>query len=411
MAKLQVKESFTMAMVALRANKLRTFLTLLGIIIGVLTIIAVVSVIQGLNNYVYTKMSFYGANDFSVSKFSMMGTSLKEFKEQMKRKDITLTEMQLLRERCRSCELIGASVETSRDVKRLNLTIQDSEVRGVTYVDHRIGSVIELDGGRHLQKDDEDHSRYVCVIGSDVVEKLFPGVDPVGQRIKVGKDNYLVVGTGKKKGKILGFSQDNYVRVPITTFEKAYGTRRSISINVHTAGQEQMAQAQEEVRTILRSWRKRAYKDADDFSFQTSETFIQFYKTATSGVYFTMIAISAIALIVGGIVIMNIMLVSVTERTKEIGIRKAVGARRKDILFQFLIESAFMSFWGGVIGILCGIVVARIITATTSMPSRVEPASVVLAVVMSTSIGLFFGLYPADRAAKLDPIEALRTEQ
>jgi putative ABC transport system permease protein len=172
-----------------------------------------------------------------------------------------------------------------------------------------------------------------------------------------------------------------------------------------------MARAQEEIRTILRSWRKRIYKDPDDFSFQTSETFIQFYRTATSGIYFAMIAISSIALVVGGIVIMNIMLVSVTERTKEIGIRMAVGARRKDILFQFLLESAFMSAWGGVIGIVLGVAVARIITAATAMPSRVEPGSVVLAIVMSTSIGLFFGLYPANRAAKLDPIEALRTEQ
>ena len=172
-----------------------------------------------------------------------------------------------------------------------------------------------------------------------------------------------------------------------------------------------MAAAQDEVRTVLRSWRKRSYKDPDDFAFRTSETFIQFYKTATSGIYFAMIAIASIALLVGGIVIMNIMLVSVTERTKEIGIRMAVGARRRDILFQFLIESSFMSFWGGVIGIALGVLIARIVTAATSMPSRVEPISVALAVVMSTSIGLFFGLYPANRAARLDPIEALRTEQ
>jgi putative ABC transport system permease protein len=410
MAKIQIRESFSMATEALRANKLRTFLTLLGIIIGVLTIITVVSVIQGLNNYVYTKMSFFGANDFSVSKISMIGTSLKQFKEQMKRKDITLTEMRLLRERCRSCDLIGASAETQRTAKFGNLTIQGTEVRGETSVDHLIGSVLELVGGRYIQKDDEDHSRYVCVIGSDVAEKLFPGIDPIGRWLKVGSDNFLIIGAGKRKGKILGFSQDNYARIPLTTFEKAYGNRRSISINIHTASQERMAIAQDEVRTILRSWRKRSYNDPDDFSFLTSETFIQFYKTATSGVYFTMIAISSIALIVGGIVIMNIMLVSVAERTKEIGIRKAVGAKRKDILFQFLIESAFMSFWGGVIGIGLGLLLARIITAATSMPSKVDLSSVALAIIMSTSIGLFFGLYPADRAAKLDPVEALRSE-
>ena len=411
MAKLQVKESFTMALVSLRANKLRTFLTLLGIIIGVLTIIAVVSVIQGLNNYVYTKMSFFGANDFSVQKFSMIGTSLKDFREQMKRKDLTLVERDLIRANCPSCDLVGASTSTSQTVKFGSQSLKGTEIRGVTHLDHEIGSVLELAGGRPLQSQDETNSRAVCVIGSDVAEKVFGTLDPLGRWLKVGSRNIQVVGVGKKKGKILGFSQDNYVRIPITTFMKVYGSRRSIGINIHTNSQEAMARAQEEVRTVLRSWRKRSYNDPDDFSFATSETFIQFYKTATSGIYFAMIAVSSIALIVGGIVIMNIMFVSVSERTKEIGIRMAVGARRKDILYQFLIESSVISALGGFIGIVLGFVVARIISAATSMPSSVEPVSIALAMVMSWSIGLFFGIYPANRAAKLDPVEALRSEQ
>jgi putative ABC transport system permease protein len=411
MAKLQVKESFTMALVSLRSNKLRTFLTLLGIIIGVLTIIAVVSVIQGLNNYVYTKMSFYGANDFSVQKFSMIGRSIREFREQLKRKDLTLVERDLIRANCPSCELVGASASYGTTVKYGSQSLKDTEVRGVTYLDHEIGSVVELTSGRHLQNQDETNSRAVCVIGSDIAEKVFGSLDPLGRWLKVGSRNFQVIGVGKKKGKILGFSQDNYVRIPITTFNKVYGSRRSISINIHTSSQEAMARAQEEVRTVLRSWRKRSYNDPDDFSFATSETFIQFYKTATSGVYFAMIAVSSIALIVGGIVIMNIMFVSVSERTKEIGIRMAVGARRKDILYQFLIESSVISALGGIIGIVLGFIVARIISAATSMPSSVEPASIVLAIVMSWSIGLFFGIYPANRAARLDPVEALRSEQ
>ena len=410
MAKLQFKESFTMAVVSLRGNKLRTFLTLLGIIIGVLTIIAVVSVIQGLNNYVYTKMAFYGANDFSVQKFSMIGTSLKDFREQLKRKDLTLVERDLIRANCPSCDLVGASTSTNETVKYGSRSLKDSEVRGVTHIDHEIGSVVELTAGRHIQSMDETNSRPVCVIGSDIAENVFGGLDPVGRWLKVGGRNFQIVGVGKAKGKILGFSQDNYVRIPITTFMKAYGSRRSISINIHTASQEDMARAQEEVRTVLRSWRKRTYAMPDDFSFATSETFIQFYKTATSGIYFAMIAVSSIALLVGGIVIMNIMFVSVSERRKEIGIRMAVGARRRDILFQFLIESAVISGLGGFIGIVLGFLVARIVSAATSMPSSVEPASVVLAMVMSWTIGLFFGIYPANRAAKLDPVEALRAE-
>jgi len=410
MAKINLGESFGMAMRSLWANKLRTFLTLLGIIIGVLTIIAVVSVIQGLNNYVYTKMSFYGANDFSVSKFSMFGTSLKDFKEQLKRKDLTYPEMALLRERCQNCELIGASVGTNRTVKAGNAQIKNTDIRGVTAVDHFIGSVLELERGRHFQRDDEIRSRAVAVIGAEVAEKLFPTLDPLGRWIKVGNRDFLVTGVGTKKGKILGFSQDNYVRIPLPTFLKVFGSRRSIEINIHTASQAQMATAQEEVRTLLRSARKVAFGKPDDFSFRTSETFIQFYKTATSGIYFAMIGIASIALLVGGIVVMNIMLVSVTERTKEIGVRMAIGARRKDILYQFLIESSTISGIGGVIGIVLGIVLAKVVSAATSLPSTVEPVSVIVGVVMSSSLGLFFGIYPANKAAKLDPVDALRSE-
>ncbi|MGB4704740.1 MAG: ABC transporter permease [Candidatus Saccharicenans sp.] len=408
---LYFRESLDMALDSLWHNKLRTFLTLLGVIIGVLTIIAVVSVIQGLNNYVYTKMSFYGANDFSVSKFSPFITTLKEYQEQMKRKDLTLEDMRILRQLCRSCELVGASVNTSRTVKYGSRTIKDVSIHGVTAVDHLIGSVLELERGRYFTQDDEDRSRFVCIIGADVAENLFPGLDPLGRWIKIGNQNFEVIGLGKKKGKLLGFSQDNYTWIPITTFLKIYGSRQTININVHTSSQEAMSRAMEEVRTILRSIRKRTFNQPDDFAFVTSDTFIQFYKSVTSGIYFAMIAISAIALLVGGIVIMNIMLVSVTERTKEIGIKMAVGARRRDVLFQFLIESAIISGVGGFIGIISGYLIAAIITATTSLPSRVDPVSILVALIMSTMVGLFFGIYPANRAARLNPVEALRSEQ
>ena len=299
-SRLHIEESVAMAMSSLWSNKLRTFLTLLGIIIGVLTIIAVVSIIQGLNDYVYSKMAFYGANDFTVSKLSIGIRSLQEFREQMKRKNLLLEDMRLLRRQCKSCELIGASAETSRTVKFGPQSLKNVSVKGLTSVDHLIGNVLELERGRHLLKEDEDHSRNVCVIGADVVDRLFPSLDPVGRRLRIGQQNFLVVGIGKEKGKILGMTQDNYVNIPITTFQKIYGTRRSIEINVHTISQEQMEKAQEEVRTILRSKRHLTFNDPDDFSYRTSETFIQIYKTATSGIYFAMIAIASIALVVGG---------------------------------------------------------------------------------------------------------------
>ncbi|UCE43369.1 MAG: ABC transporter permease [Candidatus Aminicenantes bacterium] len=411
MRRIHVGESVAMAMSSLWSSKLRTFLTLLGIIIGVLTIIAVVSIIQGLNNYVYSKMAFYGANDFSVRKFSLDVRTIKDLRGQFARRDLTLEDMRLIRSRCNACELVGASTETSRTVKLQNQSLKGVTIRGVTHIDHLIGSVLELAGGRHLQRKDEDHSRNVCIIGNDITEKLFPYTDPLGKRIKIGQHNFSVIGLGQKKGKILSFSQDNYILIPITTFQKLYGSRRSININIHTSSQETMSEAQEEVRTILRSKRHLAYEDSDDFSFQTSETFIQLYKSATSSIFFAMIIVSSIALIVGGIVIMNIMFVAVSERTKEIGIRMAVGARRMDILFQFLIESAVISTVGGIIGIILGFIIASIVTATTSLPSSVEPISIAVAILVSTSVGVFFGLYPASKAAKLDPIESIRAEQ
>jgi len=411
MARVNFSESVSMAMGSLWSNKLRTFLTLLGLIIGVLTIIAVVSIIQGLNNYVYTQFAFFGANDFTVSKFSMTGGSLNDYREMLKRKNLTLDEMRILRQQCQSCELVGASVSTSRTVKFRNQYLKDVEIRGITHLDHMIGSVLELDRGRHVLKEDDDHSRSVCIIGADIVEKLFPYLDPLGKWVKIGQHNFLVVGIGEEKGKLLGMSQDNYVRIPISTFNKIYGSRRSVNINIHTSSQEQMEKAQEEVRTILRSRRHLSFNDKDDFSFASSDTFIQMYRTATSSIYFAMIAISSIALLVGGIVVMNIMLVAVTERTKEIGIRMSVGARRMDILFQFLIESAAISTTGGLIGILIGFILAKIVSAATSLPSTLDPGSIVVAIIVSGSVGIFFGIYPANKAAKLNPIDALRSEQ
>jgi len=410
-ARIQFGESVTIGLSAFRTNRLRTFLTLLGIIIGVLTIVAVVSIIQGLNDFVYDKITMFGTNDFTVTKFSFRIRSLKEWREQLKRKDLTLDDMHLIRKNCQACELIGASVETSRTVTHRNKSLKNVEITGQTHLDHLIGEVSELQRGRHIRKEDEDNSRTVCVIGADVDEHLFQGLDPVGRHLRIGYTRYLIIGLAEKKGEIFGESLDNYINIPISTFNKLFGTRRSININVHTSSPEQSATAQEEVRTILRSKRHIPFNKDDDFSFMTAETFIEFYQDISRGIFAGMIAISSLALLVGGIVVMNIMLVAVTERTNEIGIRMAIGARRRDILVQFLVESATLSAAGGIIGIVLGFLLAKSISLATSIPATLHPLSIILAVCVSASVGIFFGLYPANRAAKLDPIEALRSEQ
>lgn len=411
MAKVNMSESISMAVSSLWANKLRTLLTLLGIIIGVLTIITVVSVIQGLNNFIYSEMAEFGTNDFVVSKMSLVSLSIKDLREMMKRKDLTLDHMRLIRQKCQSCEIVGASVQTIRTVKYGSHSLKEVKITGMTYLDQKIGRVIELDSGRHFQKEDEDRSRYVCVIGADIEENLFPYADPMGKWIKVGSHNFLVIGVGERIGKLFGINLDNFVRIPISTHNKIFGSRESISINIHTTSQEQMTEAQEEVRTILRSKRHLSFNEKDDFDFRTSETFVQIYKSVTTGIYFAMILISSLALVVGGIVVMNIMLVTVTERKKEIGIRMAVGARRKDILFQFLIEAVTLSTAGGIIGIFLGFIISKLVSAATPLPSSVEPLSIAIAVLVSMSVGIFFGIYPASKASRLNPIDAVRSEQ
>ncbi len=406
-----MSESITMAMSSLWANKMRTLLTLLGIIIGVLTIIAVISVIQGLNNFIYSELAEFGTNDFVVSKMSLMSLSLQSLREQMKRKDLTLDHMRLIRQQCQSCEAVGASVQTRQTVKYGSKSLKEVSIHGITYLDQKIGRIIELDRGRQFQKEEEDHTRYVCIIGADIAENLFPYSDPLGKWVKIGPHNFLIIGVGTKTGSFFGQSQDNFVRIAISTYNKIFGSRQSININIHTSSQEQMVEAQEEVRTILRSSRHLAFNENDDFAFLTSETFVQIYKSVTTGIFFAMILIASLALVVGGIVVMNIMLVAVTERKKEIGIRMAVGARRKDILIQFLIEAVALSTVGGIIGILFGFIIATLVSAATPLPSSVEPLSIVIAILVSMSVGVFFGIYPASKASKLNPIDAVRSEQ
>jgi len=294
-------------------------------------------------------------------------------------------------------------------VKYKNQYLSDIGIAGATANLHQISN-IDVEYGRHITELEELHRRQVVFVGWEIVDKLFPNVDPIGKEIKVGGRRFTIVGVAKKRGSFLGQNQDSFVIIPITTFLKVFGTRRNLDILVKTVDLESMREAQDQARVVLRLRRKVPQDKPDDFAIMTSDTFMQLYRNFTSTAYLVMIGVSSIALLVGGIVIMNIMLVSVTQRTREVGIRKAMGARKRDILWQFLVEAVTIAAVGGIIGILIGTVIAKIVSATTPLPSAVELWSVVLGLLISSSVGIFFGIFPAMKAAKLNPIEALRYE-
>lgn len=413
-------ESVTLALHSLRANKLRSFLTLLGIIIGVTTVITVITLVQGLNRYVKFQIFEFGSNTFSISRIAELTTDLKEYQEMLKRPRIDYEDFLYLKNNTTKAELVEASYGRSGTVKYMDRILKDIRINGETHRKYLTGRKMEIDAGRFLSLEDERLGRSICVIGSNMKKELFPYEDPIGKAITVqsGRSGgiaitrrYTVVGVVKELGKILGFSLDNFITVPITTFQKHYATRyRDINISIKAYSIETMEASKEEIRTLMRNRRQLKFDQDDNFSIEDSQTFLDFYNRITGVIFMAMIAIASISMLVGGIVIMNIMLVSVTDRINEIGLRKAVGARRRDILIQFLIESSSISAIGGLIGITIGFVFAKTISALTKLPAALEPWSVVLAIIMSSSIGLFFGLYPANRAAKLDPVEALRSE-
>lgn len=398
-----------MALSSLRANKLRSILTLIGVIIGVMTVIAVVSIIAGMNRYVSDKISTMGSNTFIIDRMGII-MSEEEWWDAMKRKRLTLEDMDAIRENCPACEMVGARAYTFRyKVKYKNQYLSDIAIAGATANMAQIFS-LGVGSGRHISEFEALHRRQVVFIGWEIADKLFPNVDPVGKEVKIGGRSFKIVGVGEKRGSFLGQSQDNFVIIPITTFFKAFGTRRNLDIMVKVADLESMREAQDQARNILRIRRKVPQNKPDDFSIMTTDTFMQLYRNFTSTAYLVMIGVSSIALVVGGIVIMNIMLVSVTQRTREVGIRKALGARRRHILWQFLVEAVTLAVVGGAVGVIMGTIIAKIVSATTPLPSAVELWSVIMGILISSSVGIFFGIYPAMKAARLSPIEALRYE-
>ena len=404
-------EAIRIALLSLWANKLRSALTLLGVVIGVAAVIAVVTFVNGINGYVAEKIFNLGADVFIISKVTPVVTNVDQLLEGQKRKDLTMEDYQAVRESCKHCAMIGASItNTTGHVRFEEQNISDTWIRGLTPA---MAQILDLDltSGRMVNENDEENRSQVGVIGTDVVDTFFPSVDPLGKEIRVEGEVYRVIGVGKKQGTTLGQSRDNYVAIPITTYLKQFGSHTSVRISGKAAGVGvELDAAIDEARAVLRARRHDSPGRPDSFAAETNASFLSIWSNLSGTFFIAMIAIAAISLLVGGIVIMNIMLVSVTERTREIGIRKAMGARRQDVLLQFLIESATMALVGGLLGVLFGIVFAKGITAIIGMPSEIKLWAVGAGLLVSTSVGVFFGVYPARRAAMLDPIAALRFE-
>ena len=406
-------ESFRLARGSLRSNKLRTFLTLLGIIVGVTSVIAVMTIISGLDQTVSSAFSAQGSTAFSVAKRPMVITSREDLIKFNRRKDVTRDDADAISRACRLCWRTGMAVNGGALIKHADNRSEGVPLRGLTLSMFDIENVT-IQSGRTWTAEEGNAGRNVCVIGTDLLENLFNGASPdavVGEEIRVDGVPFKILGVATPFGKVLGFSRDNFVYVPFQAAQRMFGSRDSITVHVQVSDPADFESAKDEVRAIMRTRRVRSATDDDEgFSVESQDAFIGIYSNATSGIYIATIAVAAISLVVGGIVVMNIMLVSVIERTKEIGLRKSVGARHQDILLQFLIESVTITSAGGAIGVITGYALAYLLAFAMGFPVLIQPRSAVLGVTVSLIVGLFSGLYPAWRAAKLDPIDAMRSE-
>jgi putative ABC transport system permease protein len=407
---MELIEGMRLALQCLWANKMRSVLTLLGVVIGVASVIMVVTLTNGAKEFVTTKINTYGADVVTVSKMPQTFITLDEYLAFQKRRDVTIDDYKAILADCRSCASVGARRSTTGSVIYGNHSSTDSNIRGWTWTMPALSNLnIEL--GRSFTEVEDAHSSHVAIVGSDVVDNLLGPGDPLGKEIRVDGSPYTVIGVGEPQGKMLGQSMDNWVAIPLNAFLQAYGSHASMDIYIDAGGGgEVLDVVSDQLRTIMRARRHLAPDTADTFTVDTSATFQNLLGKILNSFGAVVASIAGISLVIGGIVIMNIMLVSVTERTREIGVRKALGARRHDILIQFLIESATMSCVGGVIGVIAGIGAAKAITLIIAFPSVVQIWSILLSLLVATGVGLFFGVYPAHKAAQLDPIAALRAE-
>ena len=404
-------EVLKVAFASLRGNKLRSSLTMLGIVIGIFSIISISTVITMLQNSISEGLSQLGKNTFQIQKFPAMQQGRLSDKIR-NRKNLTVEDYYRLREMLQEAKLVGAEqwqfgklFKSQWDETNANIQIAGATPEALLTNDWVVAE------GRAISQDDMDHNRRICVLGTDVAKKLFPRIDPLGQEVKVDGLRLTVIGVFTSRGAMFGQSRDGFVATPLSTFQAKYGkTSRSISITVMAQSVVTYNRTIDAAIGYMRTIRKVAPGEENDFDIFSNESLIAQVGQITQYVRLGAIVIAFIALLAAGVGIMNIMLVSVTERTREIGVRKALGARRKDILLQFLIESGTMSLAGGMIGVVAGIAVAKVITLLISFPSVVALWSILVGLFVATAVGLFFGVYPAYKAAELDPIVALRSE-
>jgi putative ABC transport system permease protein len=402
-------ETMWLALDSLRAHKLRSFLTLLGVILAVTTLVVVMSVVSGMNFYVADKIANLGANVFIVDRFGII-TSRDAFIKAQKRPLINMEDYERLRDNMKTARAVAALDDHTVEVRSGNERLIGTDVMGVSanYADVRSIAVAE---GRFVTQSDDDHRAEVVFIGSDVATKFFPNVDPIGKSIRAETHEYTVIGVAAPIGSAFGQSQDNFMIMPIHTFGKELHRQRDwIAIFVQAPDAEMMEATEDEARMLMRAYRHLPYGKEDNFAILGSDSIMKLWHDLTGTLASAAVGLVSVFMVVGGIVIMNIMLASVTERTREIGIRRSLGARKKHILFQFMTESSVLSATGGMIGVIFAYLLVLLGRSTTSIPMEMQTGAVITSLVISTLVGLFFGIFPAMRAAKLDPIEALRAD-